>query len=296
MRLQDRVAIVTGSSRNLGKGIALGLAQEGAKLVVNGTKDNYVKETVKEIADMGVAVTGVTSDVSTADGAQAIVDAAMREFGRIDILVNNAAVVAVVKHFLELTPEVWERIFAVNLGGLFQVTTRVARIMAQQGGGTIVNIGSVGGSRAHRSMAPYDTTKGGIEAATRAMALDLAPYHIRVNCISLGLMRTDRWDGVADAELARRRRAIPLNREGTNEDTARAVVFLASDDSSYTTGHVLAVDGGLLGQLRPAEAESAPPPIDKVYKDFTPPFINTRSSEFSGFLSRRTRTGVEFRR
>lgn len=270
MRLKDRVAIVTGSSRNLGQGIALGLAQQGARLVVNGTKDNYVQDTCRRIAEMGVPVAGVTSDVSTSDGAELLVQRALEEFGRIDILVNNAAVVAVVKHFLELTPEIWERIFAVNLGGLFQCSTRVGRVMAKQGSGCIVNIGSVGGNRAHRSMAPYDTTKGGIEAATRAMALDLAPYKIRVNAVSLGLMRTDRWEGVAETELTRRRHAIPLGREGTNEDTANAVIYFCSDESSYVTGQVMYVDGGLLAQLRPADAESAPPPKDKVYNDFNP--------------------------
>lgn len=269
MRLKDQVAIVTGSSRNLGQGIALGLAREGARIVVNGSKENYVENTCRMIADLGVPVIGVTADIATSAGAELLVTRALEKFGRIDLLVNNAAVVAVIKHFLELTPEVWERIFAVNLGGLFQVSTRVARVMAQQGSGCIVNIGSVGASRAHRNMAPYDATKGGIEAATRAMAIDLASYHIRVNAISLGLMRTDRWDGVAETELARRRRAIPLNREGTNEDTARAVIFLASEESSYITGQVLYVDGGLLAQLRPADAESAPPPKDKLYHDFS---------------------------
>jgi 3-oxoacyl-[acyl-carrier protein] reductase len=270
MKLKDRVAIVTGSSRNLGQGIALGLAREGAHIVVNGTKQDCVEATCRMIADLGAQVAGVTADVSTSQGAELLVNCALEKFGRVDILVNNAAVVAVIKHFLELTPEVWERIFAVNLGGLFQCSTRVARVMAQQRSGCIVNIGSVGSSRAHRNMAPYDTTKGGIEAATRAMAIDLAPFNIRVNAVSLGLMRTDRWDGVAETELDRRRRAIPLNREGTNEDTAETVAFLCSDAASYITGQVLYVDGGLLAQLRPADAESAPPPKDKIYHNFSP--------------------------
>jgi 3-oxoacyl-[acyl-carrier protein] reductase len=132
--------------------------------------------------------------------------------------------------------------------------------MARRGGGCIVNISSVGGSRAHRSMAPYDASKGGIEAATRAMAVDLAPHNIRVNAVAPGAVRTDRWDGVPDAEVQRRRRGIPLNREGTAEDTAAAVAFLCSEDAAYITGQVLAVDGGLLAQLRPPDAEMGLPP------------------------------------
>ena len=119
MRLKDRVAIVTGSSRNLGQGVALGLAREGARLVVNGSKQNYVENSCRMIAEMGVPVIGVTADVSTSEGAELLVNRALEEFGRIDILVNNAAVVAVIKHFLELTPEVWDAFLQLTWAGCF---------------------------------------------------------------------------------------------------------------------------------------------------------------------------------
>ncbi len=260
MRLKDRVAVVTGSSRNIGQGIALRLAREGAAVVVHGTNPARVETSRRLVAESGGRALAVTADASCAAGAGELVDRTLAAFGRIDILVNNAAVTAVIRPFLELTPEIWERILGVNLGALFHCSVRAAREMARQGGGCIVNISSVGGSRAHRSMAPYDASKGGIEAATRAMAVDLAPHNIRVNAVSPGLVRTDRWEGVAESEVARRRRAIPLNREGNAEDTAAAVAFLCSDDAAYITGQVLAVDGGLLAQLRPADSEMAPPP------------------------------------
>ena len=261
MRLKDRVAVVTGSSRNIGRGIALRLAQEGAAVVVHGANPDRVEASRRLVAGTGARVLAVTADVSCAAGAGELIDRTLSAFGRVDILVNNAAVTAVIRPFLELTPDIWERILGVNLGALFHCSLLAARAMARQGAGCIVNISSVGGSRAHRSMAPYDASKGGIEAATRAMAVDLAPHNIRVNAVSPGLVRTDRWEGVSDAEVQRRRQAIPLNREGTVEDTAATVAFLCSDDAAYITGQVIAVDGGLLAQLRPSAAEMAPPPV-----------------------------------
>jgi 3-oxoacyl-[acyl-carrier protein] reductase len=251
---------VTGSSRNIGRGIALRLAQEGAAVVVHGTNPDRVDMTRRLVAETGGRVLAVAADVSTAAGAEELFDRTLAAFGRVDILVNNAAVTAVIRPFLELTPEIWERILRVNLGALFHCSVRAAREMARQGGGCIVNISSAGASRAHRSMAPYDASKGGIDAATRAMAVDLAPHNIRVNAVAPGAVRTDRWEGVPDAEVQRRRRAIPLNREGTAEDTAAAVAFLCSEDAAYITGQVLAVDGGLLAQLRPPDAEMGLPP------------------------------------
>ena len=261
MRLKDRVAVVTGSSRNIGRGIALRLAQEGAAVVIHGATPGRVEASRRLVAETGARVLAVTADVSCAAGAEELIERTLAAFGRVDILVNNAAVTAVIRPFLALTPEIWERILGVNLGALFHCSLLAARAMARQGTGCIVNISSVGGSRAHRSMVPYDASKGGIEAATRAMAVDLAPHNIRVNAVSPGLVRTDRWEGVSDLELERRRRAIPLNREGTVEDTAAAVAFLCSDAAAYITGQVLAVDGGLLAQLRPQDAEMAPPPV-----------------------------------
>lgn len=268
MKLKDQVAIITGSSRNIGQGIALRLAREGCKIVVHGVEEDCVESTRQMIADLGVPVIGVTCDIADAHQAQALIDRTVDAFGRVDILVNNAGIVAFIRSFLELSPDAWQRIIGVNLGGLFNVSVPTARVMAKQGSGCIVNISSVGATRAHRNMVPYDATKGGIEAATRAMALDLAPHGIRVNAIALGNVRTDRWDGVSEAEIARRRKVIPLGREETADDAAAAVVFLCSDEASYITGQTLAVDGGLLAQARPPDAESAPPSQEKQILGF----------------------------
>jgi NAD(P)-dependent dehydrogenase (short-subunit alcohol dehydrogenase family) len=260
MRLQDKVAVVTGSSRNIGLGIALRLANEGARVVVHGLHAERVDAATRAVAETGAQVIGVTADVSRAEGAALLIERTMAAYGRIDILVNNAAVTATIKPFLELTPEIWDHILGVNLGGLFQCSVPVARIMARQGSGCIVNISSVGGFRAHRQQAAYDASKGGIDAATRAMALELAPLGIRVNVVSPGLVCTDRWDGVDEAELQKRRSAIPLGREGVAADTAAAVAFLCSEDAAYITGQTIFVDGGLTAQLRPPDAEQSATP------------------------------------
>ncbi len=260
MRLQDKVAIVTGSSRNIGLGIALRLAREGARLVVHGSNPERVEAARSAVAAAGATVIGVVSDVGTPEGGMALVERAQAEFGRIDILVNNAAVTATIRPFLDLTPDVWGRIVGVNLGSVFHCSIPAGRIMAAQRSGCIVNISSVGGFRAHRGQAAYDASKGGMDALTWAMALELAPHGIRVNAVSPGLVHTDRWEGVPDSEAAHRRSAIPLGRECSAEETAAAVAFLCSDDASYITGQVIFVDGGLTAQLRPPDAESAPPP------------------------------------
>jgi 3-oxoacyl-[acyl-carrier protein] reductase len=265
MRLCNNVAIVTGSSRNIGQGIAQRLADEGAAIVVHGIDGDEVAATTSMIKDAGAAAVGVTVDIAQPDGADTLVERTLSAFGRLDILVNNAAVTAVIRPFLELTPELCRQIVDVNLLGMLQCSLAAARVMADQGGGCIVNVSSVGAGRAHRNMVAYDASKGGLEAASRAMAIDLAPYGIRVNTVQPGLVHTDRWNGVAEAELTRRRRAVPLGRAATIADVAGVVAFLCSADAAYVTGATITVDGGLSAQLRTQDTDLSAPTDNNRY-------------------------------
>ena len=194
----------------------------------------------------------------------ALFDRSLAAFGAVDILVNNAAFVhqpGVIENFLEYGEASWRKTLDVNLTGLFHCSQIAARLMAKRGqGGVIINVSSGGASRAHRHMFGYDTSKGGIEAATRAMALDLAPLNIRVNTVVPGSTRVDHGTSVGDAPIPPSD-VIPLPRQGTPADIAAAVAFLASDDAAYITGTRIFVDGGMDAQLRT-------PSVDYTY-DFS---------------------------
>jgi 3-oxoacyl-[acyl-carrier protein] reductase len=197
-------------------------------------------------------------DVSNPEQVENLFKTVIDRYGRLDVLVNNAALVHHPdsnKNFLELSPETWSRALAINLTGMFLCSQGAARIMAKQvsggrsAGGAIINMSSGGGMRAHRHLMAYDTTKGGIEAATRAMALDLAPWKIRVNVVIPGNITVDNALGGATGPEAAGR-TIPLGRPGSPADIASAAAFLASDDAAYITGQRIVVDGGMEAQLR----------------------------------------------
>ena len=177
-------------------------------------------------------------------------------YGKLDILVNNAGIVSPMLHFLEADEGWWRRIIDVNLTGHFLCSHRAAKLMATKGQGVIINMSSGGAIRAHRAFTAYDASKGGIEALTRAMALDLGPYGIRVCALMPGSIDTEGMD-----EVARRLRGenIPLGRPGDPDDMAGPALFLASDDARYITGDVLKVDGGMLSQQRSATVDIMPP-------------------------------------
>ena len=206
----------------------------------------------------------VQADVSDSPQVAAMIDAVMAEHGRIDVLVNNAGIVSPTLHFFEATEAWWRRIIDVNLTGHFLVSQPVARIMAKAGGGNIVNMSSGGATRAHRSFTAYDATKGGIEALTRAMALDLGPYNVRVNALVPGAIDTS---GMTADERALRGENVPLGRIGEPLDMAGAALFLASDEAAYITGETLRVDGGMLAQQRSATVDIVPPSTFPAVED-----------------------------
>ena len=258
MKLQNKIAVITGGAQGIGAAIVTRFAQEGAAVVIADVNEEKSKLLVTEINGSGAAAIYVLCDVSNSGQVDELFKKTLERFGRLDILVNNAALVHHPdsnKNFLELSAEAWLRALDINLTGMFYCSQRAARIMVKQapegqsGGGAIINMSSGGGSRAHRHLMAYDTTKGGIEAATRAMAVDLAPWKIRVNAVVPGNITVDNTlSGATGPEAAAR--TIPLGRPGSPADIASAAVFLASEDAAYITGQRIVVDGGMDAQLR----------------------------------------------
>ncbi len=254
--LIDKVVLVTGAGHGIGRAIAERFASVGAKVAANDVDADRAGATADAISEAGGQAMGVAADVSDSDAVRAMIDAVMAEHGRLDVVVNNAGLVEPMLHFFEADEAWWRRIVDVNLTGHFLVSHPAARIMAKQGGGSIINMSSGGATRAHRSFTAYDATKGGIEALTRAMALDLGPYNIRVNALMPGSIDTH---GLDLEQRILRGENVPLGRIGEPIDMTGAALFLASDDASYITGDVIRVDGGMLAQQRSATVDIMPP-------------------------------------
>ena len=254
--LEGKVVVVTGAGHGIGRAIAERFAGCGSLVTVNDVDAERVDATVEAITQAGGEARAAVADVSDSAAVNAMVAGVVDAHGRIDVLVNNAGLVSPMLHFLEADEAWWRRMLDVNLTGHFLVSHPVARIMAKAGGGAIINMSSGGATRAHRAFTAYDATKGGIEALTRAMALDLGPYGIRVNALMPGSI--DTHDLSLDDRVLRGEN-VPLGRIGEPYDMTGAALFLASDDASYITGDVIRVDGGMLAQQRSATVDIMPP-------------------------------------
>lgn len=253
--MQGKVVIVTGAGHGIGRAIAERFAAEGAAVAVNDVDQARAESAAQAIEGTGRSALGVAADVADKAQVDRMFDAVIEHFGRVDVLVNNAALVAPTRHFLEADEAWWRRLIDVNLTSAFLCSHRASQIMLRQGGGVIINMSSGGASRAHRGFTAYDAAKGGIEALTRAMALDLAPYNIRVNALVPGSIDTSGLD--VESKRARGEN-IPLGRVGDPEELAGPALFLASDDARYITGHLVYVDGGMLAQQRSATVDIFP--------------------------------------
>lgn len=250
MDLQNKVAVVTGARRGMGKADALLLAKAGAKVVVSDISQEECQQVADEIKNAGGGAIAVKCDVSKKEEVDAMIKKSVEAFGRIDILVNNAGICEF-KPFLEITEEEWNKTIDINLKGYFLCAQAAAKEMAKQNSGVIINIASIAMGQVgvgFPAISHYCASKGGIVAMTEAMALELAPYNIRVNAIAPGAIDTPMAASVKDdpKTLEGIMARVPLKRIGKPEEIANAVLFLASDDSSYMTGSVVVVDGGWL--------------------------------------------------
>ena len=251
-RLEGKVAIITGAASGIGRATALLFSEEGAKVVVCDVDAERGVKVRDEIVERGGDAIFVRADVTKAEDVRRLVKETVKKYGRIDVLVNNAGI-ASIGTVLDVPEEEWDRVLAVNLKGPFLCSKYVVPEMIKAGGGVIVNVASVLGLVGSRGEAAYCASKGGLVALTRAMALDFAEHNIRVNCVCPGSVETPMREHVLAKKAKKESRStgeaeIPLGRVARPEEIARAILFLASDDSSYATGSILVVDGGWMAQ------------------------------------------------
>ena len=256
MRFSDKVVLVTGASRNTGLGIAARFAHEGATVFVNGTTAAGVGRAVADLRSQGCErLIEAPADLGDAAAVEGLFALIRDRAGHLDVLVNNA-VIQGIGHAFEDTPlALFEQVLRVNLVGLFHVSRDAARMMIAQGGGAIVNIGSNVSTRAIRKRSAYVASKGGVDALTRAMAVDLGPRGIRVNTVAPGYIYTERWATLSQHDTLRRRANIPLGKEASADEVAAAVLFLASDEAANIHGARLVVDGGCSAQHMPSDTD-----------------------------------------
>lgn len=245
MRLTDQVALVTGGSRGIGRGIVKAFAKEGARVafVFRGSKE-AADSLVTEVTAAGGTALALQADVTSADDAQRCVERVEKEWRRLDILVNNAGIIRD-DLFVRLEPEAWKAVLETNLGGAYNFCRAVAYIMMKQRRGRIINISSVAAEFVNMGQTNYAASKGAINAFTRALAVELASRNVTVNAIAPGFIETDMSEAVRNKAGDMIKKAIPMRRLGQPDDIARVAVFLASPESAYMTGQVLTVDGGL---------------------------------------------------
>jgi len=250
MDLKDKVAIITGARRGMGRAHVLALAKAGAKVVVSDVSLEDCQKVVEEIEKKGGRAIAVKCDVSKKEEVDEMVRKTIEKWAKIDILVNNAGIAQFVP-FLEMTEEDWDRTLDINLKGYFLCAQACAKEMIKQKSGVIVNITSIAMGQVgvgFPTLAHYCASKGGIVGMTEALSLELAPYNIRVNAIAPGAIETPMIEPLkADPKTFEGLMArIPLHRVGQPEEVSNLVLFLASDDSSYMTGSTVVIDGGWL--------------------------------------------------
>ena len=242
--LKDKVAVVTGASRGIGKAAALALASQGAKVVVNYARSSDAAEaTVQEISQGGAEALALQADVSQSSAVDSLIKNTLDKFGRIDVLVNNAGITRDTL-LLRMKPEQWQEVIDLNLTGVFLCTKAVSKIMLKQRSGRIINVASVAGQMGNPGQANYSAAKAGVIGFTKTVAKELANRGVTVNAVAPGFIETDMTNDLKSDEIIK---FIPLGRYGKPEEVAGTIRFLASDPAAaYITGQVFNVDGGMV--------------------------------------------------
>lgn len=258
-RLRGDVAIVTGASQGIGRAVAERLASEGAAVAILARTEQNVRAVADELVARGAQAIGVPCDVTDREQVRSAIDAVTARLGEVTILVNHAGLFRAAP-FVDMTDAMWDELLRVNLTGMFIVGQEVARRMVAQRAGRIVNMASAAAHIAHSDQTAYAVTKAGIEAMTRTMAFELAPFGIIVNAVAPGTIETSFAVGALTSEaIVERVRRIPLGRLGDAAEVAAVIAFLASPDAAYMTGSVVHIDGGLTiaGVRQPAVSTAA---------------------------------------
>ncbi len=247
-RLDKRVAVVTGASRGIGRSISLGLAAAGADVVVASRKILDLEPVAEEIRGLGRRALAVATHTGRLADIERLITATTREFDRLDVLVNNAATNPHFGPLIDITPEAWDKIMEVNVKGCLMLSQQAAKVMMEQRSGVIINVSSTGGLRVPQMIGAYGVSKAAVIMLTKVLARELGPFGIRVNAIAPGLIETRFSEALwtNDEILRHYLEATPLGRTGKPDEMVGAVLYLASDASSYVTGHTIVLDGGTL--------------------------------------------------
>jgi NAD(P)-dependent dehydrogenase (short-subunit alcohol dehydrogenase family) len=255
MRLQGKIALITGGGTGIGKATAILFAQEGATVLVAGRRKSKLVETVDAVQRNGVRADYVVGDISNVSDTERVIKETARRFGGLDILVNNAGVFKGIK-ITDVTESEYNRVMDINLKGTFFMCRHAVPEMEKRGGGTIVNISSTLGIKGYRtgSTSVYSASKAGVIMLTKTLALELAPYKIRVNCVCPAVVETEMFEtlGIPKEEIPERMKKWeayhPIGRNGKPEEVALAILYFATDDSSWATGSILSLDGGVTAE------------------------------------------------
>ena len=242
--LSGRVAIVTGGSRGIGAAIAASLAEDGAGVLVSGRDADRVRSAVKAMEGIGGTVLGMVADAAKREDVDRLVETARGEFGRLDVVVNNAGITADAL-LVRMKDDDWDRVMEVNLRGAFLLTRAAAKVMMRQKSGRVINIASAAGAMGNAGQANYSAAKAGLIGLTKASARELAHWGILVNAVAPGLIETDMSAAIPDAARQAFLAQVPVGRIGTAREVAEVVRFLAGDGATYITGQVFHVNGGL---------------------------------------------------
>ena len=245
MRLQDKVAFITGGARGIGKEIALTLAREGCDIALLDVNGEALDQAQKEIEAIGRAVLIGIADVTRLDQVESFVQKTLDKFKKIDILINNAGITRD-GLLVRMSEADWDQVLGVNLKGAFNCTKAISKVMMKQRDGRIVNIASIIGIMGNAGQANYAASKGGLIAFTKSVAKELASRNVRANAIAPGFIQTDMTSKLADEVKGEMLKLIPAGKLGSASDVANLALFLVSDDSAYVTGQVIQVDGGMV--------------------------------------------------